>query len=164
MQHQHQGLYTSKDKTWFFTVFKRLRSFLLQFLHTGKLKIKPFSSQSGAIKSVENINGKACQKCNHSNTTDASRNGVLVCFISHFLNWNLSREKITQRTIMILQLLNSAKLHSDWSSRTSEAATVQLQKQPWWLKRWHLAVTSSPHDCFLISKMGIKNSNLKRFF
>lgn len=67
-------------------------------------------------------------KCNHSNTTDASRNGVLICFIPHFLNWNLSRGKITQKTIMILQLLNSAKLHSTCYTKTSEAAIVQLQK------------------------------------
>lgn len=70
-------------------------------------------------------------KCNHSNTTDASRNGVLICFIPQFLNWNLSREKITQRTIMILQLLNSAKRRSTCCTKTLEATMVQLQRQAW---------------------------------
>lgn len=71
-------------------------------------------------------------KRNHSNTTDASRNGVLICFIPHFLNWNLSRGKITQRTLMILQVPNSAQLHSNCHPRTSEQLWYSYRSSPGW--------------------------------
>lgn len=53
MKHRYQGLYTCRDETRFSNGFNRLRSFLPQFLHSGKLQIKPFSSQSGPINQWE---------------------------------------------------------------------------------------------------------------
>lgn len=91
MKHQYQWLSISKDKILFSTVFKRLRCF------ANSYRVISLKSSHLALirsnKSLEKNKWKSLPKCNHSNTTDASRNGVLICFIPHFLNWNLSREK-----------------------------------------------------------------------